>query len=69
LNLSAGKFNLTSRGIGRLMHGLGWSPPKPSRRAAERDEEAIATWAKVAAQRLPLQRPIDWPRAKKTLRD
>lgn len=44
--------------IGRLMHGLGWSPQKPSRRAAERDEEAIATWVK-----------IDWPRVKKTLRD
>jgi len=44
--------------IGRLMHSLGWSPQKPSRRAAERDEDGIATWAK-----------IDWPRVKKTLRD
>lgn len=30
----------------RLLHGLGFSPQKPTRRAVERDEEAIATWVK-----------------------
>ena len=44
--------------LGRLMHALGWSPQKPSRRAMERDEDAIATWIKNG-----------WPRVKKTLRD
>ena len=41
--------------IGRLMRALGWSPQKPSRRAIERDEEAIRTWVKN-----------DWPGVKKT---
>lgn len=30
----------------RLLHGLGWSPQKPQRRAIERDEEAIQRWVK-----------------------
>jgi len=42
--------------VGRLMHGLGWSPQKPERRALERDEERIAQWKKT-----------DWSRVKKTL--
>ena len=41
--------------IGRVMRALGWSPQKPTRRALERDETAIATWVKA-----------DWPRVKKT---
>ena len=40
--------------IGRLLHGLGWSPQKPERRARERDEQAIARWLRV-----------DWLRIKK----
>lgn len=40
--------------VGRLLHGLGWSHQKPERRAAERDERAIARWKQV-----------DWPRIKK----
>jgi transposase len=40
--------------VGRLLHGLGWSHQKPERRAAERDETAIARWKQV-----------DWPRVKK----
>ncbi len=40
--------------IGRILHSLGWSPQKPQRRAVERDEAVIQTWAKV-----------DWPRVKK----
>ena len=38
----------------RLLHGLGWSPQKPQRRAIERDEEAIEGWVKKT-----------WPRIKK----
>ncbi len=38
----------------RLLHGLGWSPQKPQRRAIERDEEEIRRWVKQA-----------WPRIKK----
>ncbi|NOZ10207.1 MAG: IS630 family transposase [Gammaproteobacteria bacterium] len=43
--------------IGRLLHGLGFSPQKPTRRAIERDEDEIQRWVKE-----------DWPRVKKTLR-
>jgi transposase len=42
--------------VGRLMHGLQWSPQKPKRRALERDEKAIDRWKQK-----------DWPRIKKTL--
>ncbi|MEU8365357.1 winged helix-turn-helix domain-containing protein [Nonomuraea sp. NPDC048882] len=35
----------TAQGV-RSRHRLGWSPQVPQRRAAERDEEAIATWVK-----------------------
>ena len=41
--------------VGRLLHDLGWSPQKPTRRAVERDEEAIRRWIHA-----------DWPRVKKT---
>lgn len=30
--------------VGRILHALGFTPQKPQRRAAERDEEAIARW-------------------------
>jgi transposase len=40
--------------IGRLLHSLGWTPQKPERRAAERDEELIEGWVKT-----------QWPRIKK----
>lgn len=40
--------------IGRLLHGLGWTPQKPQRRAVERDEGAIRNWIRR-----------DWPRIKK----
>jgi transposase len=36
----------TLRGTCYLLHRLGWSPQVPVHRAVERDEEAIATWAK-----------------------
>ncbi len=41
--------------IGRLLHDLGWSPQKPTRRAIERDEEGIRRWVRE-----------DWERVKKT---
>jgi transposase len=41
--------------VGRLLHDLGWSPQKPARRAAERDEQQIRRWIRE-----------DWPRVKKT---
>lgn len=41
--------------VGRLLHGLGWSPQKPERRAVERDEDEIRRWVKE-----------EWPRVKKT---
>ena len=43
--------------IGRLMHSLHWSHQRPEKRAAERNEAAIARW-----------RREDWPRIKKTPR-
>ena len=32
--------------IGRILHGLGFSPQKPERRAIERDEESIQRWVR-----------------------
>ena len=43
--------------VSRLLHGLGFSPQKPTRRALERDEERIKAWITQ-----------DWPRVKKTQR-
>lgn len=40
--------------VGRLLHGLGWSPQRPQRRAAERDEALIGQWVKAS-----------WPAIKK----
>jgi putative transposase len=40
------RVSYTLRGTSYLLHRLGWSPQVPQRRAAERDEEAIATWIK-----------------------
>lgn len=40
--------------IGRLLHGMGFSPQKPRRRAIERDEKEIRRWIKE-----------EWPRIKK----
>lgn len=40
--------------VGRLLHALGFTQQKPQRRAAERNESAIARW-----------RTDDWPRIKK----
>ena len=43
--------------VSRLLHGLGFSPQKPTRRAVERDEDRIRAWIEQ-----------DWPRVKKTPR-
>lgn len=32
--------------IGRILHGLGFSPQRPERRAIERDEESIQRWVR-----------------------
>ena len=40
--------------IGRLLRSLGWSPQRPQRRAAERNEERIQGWIRE-----------DWPHIKK----
>lgn len=42
--------------VGRLLPALGWSLQKPTRRALERDEEAIARWIQE-----------EWPRVKQRL--
>ena len=42
----------TERGVGYLMHRLGWSPQVPVHRAAERDEAAIAAWREVTWSRV-----------------
>lgn len=44
--------------VSRLLRSLGFTPQKPSRRAVERDEEAIETWVRK-----------DLPRIKKRRRD
>lgn len=43
--------------VSRLLHGLGFSPQKPVRRAVERDEPAIARWVQQ-----------QWPALKKKRR-
>ena len=43
--------------VGKLLHQVGWSHPKPERRALEREEGAIEQWKRTA-----------WPRVKKTPR-
>jgi hypothetical protein len=40
--------------VSRMLHGLGFSPQKPARRAIERNEERIRAWIEQ-----------DWPRVKK----
>ena len=42
--------------VWRLLRGLGFTPQRPSKRALERDEEAIRTWKRKR-----------WPALKKTL--
>jgi transposase len=42
--------------IGRLLRSLGWSPQRPQRRAAERNEQRIQGWVRD-----------DWPRIKKSV--
>jgi transposase len=41
--------------VGRLLHGLGWTPQAPVRRASQRDEATISEWRRIAWPRL-LQR-------------
>jgi transposase len=57
--LIAGLFHVryTDRGVGYLLHRIGWSPQVPVHRAAERDEQAVATWVKQV-----------WPQVKRPRR-
>jgi len=34
------------KGVALLLHRMGWTPQVPVRRAAERDDDAVATWRK-----------------------
>ncbi|WP_405021682.1 transposase [Kitasatospora sp. NBC_00070] len=47
--LTGRKFHVTYSvsGATRLMHRLGFTPQVPARRAAERDEQAVAAWKVV----------------------
>jgi transposase len=40
------RIDYTLRGVSYLLHRIGWSPQVPVHRAAERDEDAVATWVK-----------------------
>ena len=53
--LIAGEFGVSYHPdhIGRFLRALGWSPQRPQRRAAERDEARIQGWVRE-----------DWPRIK-----
>lgn len=47
------KYSLSQ--VGRILHKIGWTPQKPLRQAAERDEVAIEQWKKE-----------EWPSLKKS---
>lgn len=51
------KVRYTLRGTSYLLHRIGYSPQVPVHRAAERDEQAVATWVKEA-----------WPQVKRRRR-
>ena len=38
----------TLRGVGYLLHRIGWSVQVPAHRPVERDEQAVATWRREA---------------------
>ena len=40
------RVRYTPRGVSYLLHRIGWTPQVPQHVAAERDEEAVATWVK-----------------------
>ena len=47
--------------IGRLLHSLGWSPQKPTRRAVERDETGIQRWLKQQWPGIKKSAPTESP--------
>ncbi|MGH3930867.1 MAG: winged helix-turn-helix domain-containing protein [Pseudonocardiaceae bacterium] len=52
------RISYTLRGVGYLLHRIGWSWQSPTRRAAERDEAKIQawreeTWPAIKARRRP----------------
>lgn len=40
------RVRYTPRGVGYLLHRIGWSPQMPARRGVRRDDEVIATWVR-----------------------
>jgi transposase len=42
------RVRYTLRGVSLLLHRIGYSPQVPARRAAERDEAAVASWRREA---------------------
>jgi hypothetical protein len=56
--VAAVRVEYTLAGMDVLLHRLGWSVQVPARRAAERDEAAIAAW-----------REVTWPVGKRTAAD
>jgi transposase len=51
-------LSYTLRGTSYLLHRIGWSPQVPQRRAAERDQDAIATWVKESWAEVEQRRGI-----------
>lgn len=49
------------RGVSMLLHRLGWSPQVPIHRAAERDEQAVATWREETWSRVKAPRRPEAP--------
>jgi transposase len=45
--------------IGRVMHRLKWSHPKPKRRASQHDDEAIKRWKRNSWPRIK-KKPLGW---------
>jgi winged helix-turn-helix protein len=45
------------KGVALLLHRMGWTPQVPIHRAAERDDDAVATWRKTT-----------WPQVKRIAR-
>jgi putative transposase len=51
------RVRYTPRAVSYLLHRIGWSPQVPAHRAAERDEQAVATWVKQTWPRVKGVRP------------
>jgi transposase len=54
--------------IGRLLRSLGWSPQRPQRRAAERDETRIQGWVREDCPRIKKKPPDGTPGSRSSTR-